>query len=175
MLMQSYRCKTIILLAVVACFLVPGCAKKQETPFIMNENLPNGFSATVTFTVSGVTAVADIERSASETLSLTLTEPKSLYGISFILDKETAKASYKGMELDLGSDGLITKLAISSMLKAVNAVLEQKNIKAQRVENAIVVSGTKENMDFTATLDPKTGMLVSLSIPNLDLNASFIT
>lgn len=173
--MQSYRFKTVLSLVVTACVLLFGCARKQETPPIMDENLPNGFSATVTFTVSGVTAVADIERSASETLTLTLTEPKSLYGISFILDKETAKATYKGMELDLGSDGLITKLAVSSMLKAVNAVLEEKNIKAKRVENAIIVSGTKENMDFTATLDPKTGMLVSLSIPSLDLNASFIT
>lgn len=148
--------------------------KKEELSMEMTEDLlRQPFTAKATIRLKDMTLEADVNRSSPQKLTMQVTEPAVLEGLTFTYDGETVGISFQGMRFDLADDSLTAKMAAKVLLYTINSASEQSGVTVIRTENGISIRGENEQGDFEILLDREKGSILKCSMPNLELECSF--
>lgn len=131
------------------------------------------FTAKATIRLKDMTLEADVNRSSPQKLTMQVTEPAVLEGLTFTYDGETVGISFQGMRFDLADDSLTAKMAAKVLLYTINSASEQSGVTVTRTENGISIRGENEQGDFEILLDREKGSILKCSMPNLELECSF--
>lgn len=131
------------------------------------------FTAAAEISYKGLSFQADCNRTDTQTLTLTLTEPKELAGVTIGVANEEATVSYGEMSVTLDRNSFLGKSAASVLLNALNAAGKEQGVQFEWTESGVILNGSNEDGDFSLTVDPTTGVLVSVSLPEEDFSGTF--
>lgn len=131
------------------------------------------FTAAAEISYKGLAFKADCNKTDAKTLTLTLTEPKELAGVTIGVANNQATVSYGEMSVTLDRDSFLGKSAAGVLLNALNAAGQKQGVHFELTESGAVITGSNEDGDFSLTVDPATGVLVSVSLPDEDFSGTF--
>lgn len=165
-------------LALCLCLFVllsGGCRKKEEPPApeTVSAAIGKGFDAKATIQMGELAADVDINRTAEGICTVQMTAPKSLNGLSFAFAEETVTVSYLGLSFELNQDAVFSSAMTKAVVAAINQAAEPNGVKLAVDDEGVTVSGTTESGDFTLLLSRSDYSMLSLCIPNLDLECHF--
>lgn len=138
-----------------------------------SQTLNKSFSAKANIKLDQTTLVADINKTAPDAMTLQIAEPDTLKDLCFTYNGSDIVVSYKNMQVSLTDDSLISKGIAGMIMKAVNASTEESGISMHTKDGVLVLTGKTEEGKFTMQVDKKTGSILNLSIPSLDLECEF--
>lgn len=131
------------------------------------------FSAKANIQLGDTRIVADINKTAPDALTLQIEEPASLKGLMCYYDGTDISLRYKNMQVKLTDDTLLSRVAAAAIVSAVNATSDDTGISIQNQDGKTILQGNFEQGAFTLEIDPKSGSLMKLSVPNLELECEF--
>lgn len=127
-----------------------------------------GFSCDMAGSYRGTEVAGKLTRSALGMLTVELTKPEHLAGMSMAWDGETVQIKMAGLSVPVDPALLPESGLGASILDALDTV-----VRDRQMANDGTVNGTGENGAFTLKVDPETGYPESLSVPALELNLTF--
>ena len=160
-------------------FMLSGCGGAGGRQPSENEqqkvasNLNRGFDAKATIKMGDIEAEADINRTKEGVCTVELTSPKGLSGMTFSFDQQNVTVSYMGLSLELDNDSVLTSSMTKAVVASINMAAEPHGVSMAVEGEALVIKGTTESGDFTLKLDRSNYSVLTLSIPNLDLECNF--
>lgn len=135
--------------------------------------LLSGFSAEITVTGDDFTAAGVLSRPVRGQMTLTLSQPPTLEGLSLMWDGEALTAAWHGLSVALPD----TLLPDTSLLKALAGALDSAAALTDSLTDApdgsVTLTGRLGNDTFSLTADAQTGFLTTLTVPARDLTVTF--
>lgn len=161
----------------IACFaaltlLLAGCGneasvkEKDYTEEVKNA-LSSNYSFTADFAYEDITGTAAVEKTASDHLSASLTEPESMNGLVMRMQGDTVSLTYHDMAIDLSQFHLPTE----SMASLLQRVLSGQDDYTFTEENGVLTATADCTFfHYSITFNPDTMTPVTITVP--ELNAS---
>ena len=149
-----------------------GQPSKNEQQQI-SSSLRRGFDAKATIKMGDIEAEADINRTKEGICTVRLTNPKGLSGMTFSFDQQNVTVSYLGLNLQLDSESVLTSSMAKAVAASINKAAEPYGISMSLEGDILSIKGTTDSGDFTLKLAHSDYSVLSLSIPNLDLECNF--
>lgn len=161
-------CIGVLLLAGV----LAGCGNKgkggAEDPSTW---LGDPFTCTANIQYGDIAAVAVIDKRSPISCDISFESPAALTGMKFCFEEDTVTANYKGMEVSFNPSSIPGSAITKAIVSAVNSAVKGQGVKVEVVDKTLVVKGDNENGKFELVLDKKSGNLLKLDIPSLNLKA----
>lgn len=153
-----------LVLSVLIGFSLTGCgAQKPPTP------PENGFTCQTIVQYKEMTVEGKLTCSGDGKMTLECTLPKSLYGVTLGYDGT-------GMTMGLGKMQVAVpaeKVPQSALIGCLARALTADHTDGELTDEGYVFSGKVEDTAYTLVCDPATGLPVSLSVPQEELEAAF--
>lgn len=163
-----------VLLALCCC---TGCGKtaSSEPPSAESvaEVVSRPFDVVADIKMGGIEAQADLNRTEDGVCTFVFQKPSALEGMTITLDADTIGLSYLGLSVEADSEKVLSSSVTKAIVASINAVAQPNGVSVAVDGSAILVSGTTDSGDFTLRLDQKNQSMLTLSIPNLDLECHF--
>lgn len=162
--------RKIFAVCTLLCYLMlTGCRGIEKTPDYstkVTEALAQNFSFQGELTWEDMTVIANVVKTDPTDLQVNFTAPENVAGLSVILQKDTAKVLYRGMELDMKA----YDIPAQSVLPVLWELLSGKNqtgLTVQAEDEQVIARGSLYLTSFTMIFDKKTMILQEISIPDL--------
>lgn len=155
-----------LLTAVMLTVLCVGCGKEKAAKPIIK-----AFTCSVAVTYNDLHIEGQLERIAVGNLALTLTEPKTLAGLKISRSPEDTALQIGKLRYTLEGEPLQ-----DATVELVLGVLDDVLLKAADGElqgNTAEFKGKINGMEYTVKCDAKTGILLALDVPGVDLKVTF--
>lgn len=171
---RSLRLSTLSLLLAL-CLLIVGCHRPQTTA----PPIATGFSCTARGTYRGEEVAGTITRTAAGLLTISLTAPEALDGLSMAWDGESVTLKLLGIEWAINPDTIPEAALGERVLRALDAVVygeyadESALTDDGRLKTVGTAGDTADNAAFTLYSDPESGALLSLEVPSEELTLTF--
>ena len=157
--------KWVCTAAVVALMLcVSGCTGDKPA-----ETVTDGFTCRVAAAYREMNVEGDLVCADDGDLSLTFTLPKSLQGVTLGWDGEEITLSLGEMTMDMPADSVPQ----SALIRCLSRVLTAPHGDGTDTEDGYRVTGEVEDTAYTIVFDSATGLPLSLSVPDEELEATF--
>ena len=155
--------------------MLAGCGREPAAPSSeeVSRAVQKPFEAAADIQMGGVAATVDLNRTEDEVFSFVFHEPKALDGMTVTMDDENIGLSYLGLHIEADSEDVLNSAVTKAIVAAINQAAEPEGITVGVEGSAVTVSGETDAGEFTLTLDQKNQSLLTLSIPNLDLECRF--
>ena len=162
--------KKLIALAICLLLLLPfgGCAKKSE-PVNMNRL----YSVDANVKVGNFTADIGLNRLGNGVWDINFTKPDNLNGLSISYENDKANITYKGLSFALAKEDIPVKAIMSNLTNVLDNAALGKDISFTKKDGKITAKGKVNGIDYSITLDEKTGTILQLALPKQDLEVSF--
>lgn len=139
----------------------------------VSEAVQQPFDAVAQIKMGGIEATADLNRSEEGVFSFAFTAPKTLSEMTITMDKENIGLSYLGLSVEADSEEVLNSSVTKAIVAAINRAAEPNGIQIGVEGTAVTVTGETDTGEFILTLDQRNRSLLSVSIPDLDLECRF--
>ncbi len=167
------RLRFYFLIAVFLLFL-PGC-KTKTSPLQIPPQLERPFQAKAVIEYDDLSVSALFFREEGNTFRIEFQEPKTLEGMSMLFEPDQITISYRGLTGSYRS-GSLPQAAVGQLLtEAVGLICRGENLQLELNESVLEAKGVlagKEDF-FSATIDPQSGALQTLTISNQNFEVAF--
>lgn len=163
----------VILVIFGGLFFLSGRKPQTLSPEKAAAQLAQPFDAHVVIRMENFTMDGDLNRTAPGKAALRVTQPETLSGMQFLLDGDTVEVQWKGLSVKLDEDSRLVRAALSQIIRTLDGAAAEKGIRARMEGEALLISGEQEETRFELRLDPETGSLLSLQLPELDFDCRF--
>lgn len=172
----------VILLVLVglglAVYFQPTTASTPETPSaeqiaVAQDTLQSDFVATAEISYQGVSFVADCNKTADGSITLLLTEPESLAGVTLTVDDTTSTVSYGDLSVSLDQDSFLSQSAASVLLATLNTAGASQGVSFDLDGNTVMINGTSDDGTFSLRLDPADGGSMTIDLPAQEFSGTF--
>lgn len=158
------------LLPLLLCLILVGCntVATGERPCAV------GFSCTARGTYHGDEVAGTVKRSSAGLLTLTLTKPDELNGLTMTWDGQTVTLGMLGLKWSLSPDKVPSAALGKRLLQALDAVVYTATDGVLTEDGRRKTTGEVETgVTYTLYSDPATGALLSLDVPTEELHLEF--
>ena len=133
-----------------------------------------GFSCAVQGTYHGESVAGSVQRSSAGLLTLTLTQPEELNGLTMTWDGQTVTLEMLGIKWSLDPETVPGAALGKRLLQALDAVVYQPAEGILTEDGRCKTIGELEGgVSYTLYSDPETGALLALEIPTEELSLTF--
>ena len=132
------------------------------------------FDTTANITYRELSATARITRDSPRSCIVTFTSPESLSGITFVFWGDRVDLNYGMLSFTFDPNSVPGGAIASVMVNAVNSALSGKGLIVEHTDGSLTLSGRLESGDFLLRLDGGDGSLLTLSIPEQELEIEFL-
>lgn len=162
------------MIAVIAIALIRSNSKLSDSEKKnVTDSLQQPFSATAKIELDQLTAVADINRTAENTLTFHIIEPQSLKDLAFQYDGTDITASYHGMSVKISDDSIIAKTLAGIMFRSISESTKDSGLEISESDGILTLKGEGADGNFSMQIDPKKHSILNLKVPSLDLSCEF--
>lgn len=159
-----------VVCTIFACFvLLTSCA-----PGSSGHTAPTftGFSCSADIAYRDLTVKGRLSRVSAGTLTLDIEEPSTLSGMTLSWDGEQIQVKMLGLSVDLEPADIPASALGSALVDTLDAALRVQD-QAVLSDGVMKLDGECAAGSYTVTSDPATGALLTLTVPDLELSASF--
>ena len=160
-----------ILLFIIICFafIISGCSDRT----INLQDISTVFNGIATLKLCDKTYECKISHTQGQTNVLEIVKPSELAGFTFSWEGGKQKITWNGLSCEVSKDFLPRGAMVEEFINALNSISEKKNLVfSSKTDEKIIFKGKTEFFDFQATFDKK-GDLVSIAVPEINMNAEF--
>lgn len=173
---RSFRLSALSVLLAL-CLLSVGCNHPKTTA----PPIATGFSCAAAGTYRGEEVAGTITRTAAGLLTISLTAPEELEGLSMVWDGETVTLKLLGIEWAISPDTIPEAALGERILRTLDAVVygESEGDSILTDDGRLKTVGsasdtaTADTAAFTLYSDPESGALLSLEVPSEELTLAF--
>lgn len=159
------------LFPLLLCLILVGCNTATTTG---ERPCAVGFSCTAAGTYRGDAVAGTVERSSAGLLTLTLTQPEELNGLTMTWDGQTVTLGMLGLKWSLSPDKVPSAALGKRLLQTLDAVVYTTTDGVLTGDGRRKTTGELEGgVTYTLYSDPKTGALLSLEVPAEELQLEF--
>jgi len=165
----------VILLSVIlftSCAVSDNNITKSEEEKILS-SLNGNFDIQAQIKMGEIKAEADINRTKEGTGTIKITNPRNLSGLTFSFDKEDVTVSFLGLSLKLDNDDILNSSLTKGIIASINKAATPHGVTLSADGNIITAKGETDSGDFSLLIDRNNKTLISLSIPELNLECTF--
>ena len=139
--------------------------KRAEDP------VSTGFECDVSLTYRDMDVKGHLTRLTAGTLVMDITEPQTLEGMSMKWDGQTISVNMYGLSFGVDPEAIPETALGKSILDSLDGVTAD----GERIvtDEGVLTKGNAAGGEFTFVSDPETGNLLSLTIPSVNLTATF--
>lgn len=170
------KIKVIFLIVLSILFIFTGCSN-QKYESDANSQLPtniNGkFKASATVRFSNMEALINLNKQASNTYSVEFIQPKSLKGMTLNFIDDEIKISFLGINVTLGKDSFLTSAMVNALINSINKVSNETGLTISKKGDNLIIDSESESGKFKMILDKKSGSILEISMPSIDLECTF--
>lgn len=149
--------------------------KGSELPTVANEILTSNFNANANIKMQDITLNADVNRTNSNTITLSIIEPKTLAGMNIQYNGDLVNINYKGMTLGLDKNSKAISSVANILMSTIEKASEGTGVEIKNLDNGISVTGETETGNFLILLNPSDNSIASITSENLDFICEFNT
>ena len=146
-----------------------GCQRSSATTA---PPVTTGFSCRVTADYNGMAVEGQMVRHLADDLTLTLTEPDTLNGLTLTLDGDTLTAVWHGVTATVDPAQLPQAGALPLLLRTLDAAATLTD-GGEHTADGLKFTGETDLGSYTLLSDPETGNLLTLEIPAAELTVTF--
>ena len=143
----------------------------------VQEPVGTGFECDVDLTYKDMDIQGHLTRLSAGTLTLDITSPKSLEGMTMQWDGETISIKMYGLSFGIDPADIPETALGKSLLDALDGIQSLKgngqNPGSTLTDEGVLTKGNAVDGSFEILSDPETGSLLSLKIPSAGLTATF--
>ncbi len=150
---------------ILCCLLLTSCSTSQSVAPVVS-----GFQCHVGVEYEEIRLQALLERKSTGSLTLTVSEPESIEGLSMTWDGSQMILSLGGLKLATAPDNLPASALVFSLCEALDACMEQRGYPA---DGAIKIENEGTNGGYTLIYNAQSGYPEMLTIPDLELTVCF--
>ncbi len=154
----------------LVCFACGRSGGEEDLP---PADMTKSFTAKADIHFGEIAATASINRIGDGVYDVTLISPEALNGMKFQYNGSDISISYLGMSVALADDSLLANAMTSAIVKAVDMAARDQGITMKKSGDAVILQGNNDNGAFELRLDKKTGSLLKLEIPSMELECTF--
>lgn len=158
--LSVWTCCALMLVGLV------GCTATREGV----QPVTSGFTCLAKISYRELELGGQLTRYDDGKLVLTFAEPSSLSGLSVGWDGQDMTMELAGMSIAIAE----SKVPQSALIKGLLHVLSSDLADGEREDDAYVITGSVDSMEYTLTCDAATGLPRSLSMPDNELEARFL-
>ncbi len=171
-----------VFLCTLMIFILPACTPTtpSEGQTLSNDQLKNktqqyedSFKSTANIKYNGLDIKATIEKKGDGSTTVLFSSPETLKDLNFTVREDDIKVNYLGMEFHIDPNNLNSSMVVSMMIGVFNNLANNNGITAKVENNAILITGNTNDMQFEMTLDKNNGNALTLNIPQMGLFAEF--
>ncbi len=163
--------------ALLAALCLFGCGKPgAETPPSAEsaaQAVSQPFDVSAVIKMGGVEAEADLNRTENGVCTFQFRKPAALSGMAITLDRDNIGLSFLGLSVQADSEKVLSSSMTKAIVASINAAAEPSGVTVGVDGTAILIKGATESGDFLLRLDQQDQSMLTLSIPNLDLECHF--
>lgn len=161
----------LCLMLILSLLMMPGCkqAASKGQPAV------TGFECDADVNYKDMNVKGHLKRQAEGTLTMEVTEPETLKGLSMEWNGETISIKLYGFSFGVNPEQIPESALGKSILNTLDDALKAKDTAsaAKGEDGTAKLEGDSENGAFELYFDPSSGALLELKIPDLDLDAKF--
>ena len=171
--------RTRFLSALLAlCLLLSGCAwaakqKSQAAAKKAAEKLENAFETNLNIKLGEMQAEAVFIRESPSSCTVRMLSPDSIKGTEMVFTEDKMHISYMGLSLSVDPNSVPGSAAIKLLISALDSSLQQEGVDLSYENRVLTATGEAGTGRFTLKIDPENGNLLSLSIPEEELEIEF--
>lgn len=156
----------VLRLAAVLCaaLLLTGCGTPPPTPPVTD-----GFTCHTMLQYREMTVEGTLVCCSDGGASLAFELPKSLQGVTLGWDGSGMRMQLGGMSVSVPEE----KVPEGALIRRLLAVLTASHPGGSLTEEGYIINGEVEGVAYTLVCDPATGLPLSLSVPQEELEAVF--
>ncbi|MBE6758192.1 MAG: hypothetical protein E7552_06575 [Ruminococcaceae bacterium] len=159
------------LFPLLLCLLLTGC---NTAAAVGQRPIAVGFSCTAAGRYHGNEVAGKVERSSAGLLTLTLTKPDELNGLTMTWDGQTVTLDMLGLKWSLSPEKVPSAALGRRLLQALDAVVYTTADGVLTEDGRHKTTGELEGgITYTLYSDPETGALLSLEVPKEELYLTF--
>ena len=162
-----------LLLAVIMIY-VSACSPGPQMPPSPLVNCSGNFDTTVGISYRELKATARITRETPQSCVVTFTSPPSLAGITFVFWGDRVDINYGDLSFAFDPNSVPGGAIASITVGAINSVMGGKGLAVDHTDGVLTLSGRLDSGDFLLRLDDGDGSLLTLSIPEQQLEIEFL-
>ncbi len=147
-----------------AMLMLVGCGAPQTTTPVTD-----GFTCHAAIQYREMAVEGTLASTQDGKLTLAFSLPKSLQGVTLGFDGTEMTMELGGMSLTLPTE----KVPESALIRCLLGVLTAAHPKGSVTEEGYVISGEAEGKAYALVCDPTSGLPLSLSVPEEELEAVF--
>ena len=153
----------------VCLYALTACQSPADDP---EEPVVTGFACDLEATYGDMAVSGHISRGAAGTLTLELSEPATLDGLTMMWDGDQVTLGMHGLTFGIDPTAIEQTALGKGLLSALDAALGSHG-GARTEDNTLSTKGESVSGEFELLSDPETGNLLSLRVPALALTATF--
>lgn len=169
-----------VFLCVMLTFLTTACTPTPEGKTLSQDELQDktqqyqsSFKNTANIKYNGLEIKATIEKKVSGETIVSFSSPETLKGLNFTIKEDDIKVNYMNMTFSIDPNNLNSSMLVSMIIGVFNNLANNQGISAKVENNAILITGEKNDMQFEMILDKANGSALTLDIPSMGLYAEF--
>lgn len=144
--------------------LLTGCGAPRSAPPVTD-----GFTCRAAMQYREMAVEGELTCSADGAASLSFALPKSLQGVTLAWDGSAMTMELGGMSLAVPAE----KVPESALIRCLLSVLTATHPAGSLTDDGYVIEGEAEGVTYTLVCDPTSGLPLSLSVPDEELEAVF--
>ncbi len=167
---------TLMIFAFTACTpTTPSEGQPLSSEQLKNktQQYEDSFKSTANIKYNGLDIKATIEKEQDGSTTVLFSSPETLKDLTFTVREDDIKVNYLGMEFHIDPNNLDSSMVVSMMIGVFNNLASNQGITAKIENNAILIKGDTNDMQFEMTLDKTNGNALTLNIPQMGLFAEF--
>lgn len=147
---------------------------KTRTNQKIISQLPSTYTSNVSITSYEKVQQVTINKSMTET-KVDVLQPASLSGMSFNYTKDTVAIKYKNLQCILKDNYTMNICPLSIIVNVEQMVKNGEYSECEVRDNTLIVSGSYDAFAFTLEADLRKNKITSISIPEINLRADYLT
>lgn len=162
--------RTLLLFPLILCLLT-GCSPKEDAAL---PPAATGFSCGITGTYRGEETAGQLTRTAAGLLTVSLTKPAELDGLTMEWNGETVTLRMLGLSWSLSPED-VPQAALGQRILGTLDTVVYGSATGEVVDGRLVTTGDAgDGTAFTLYSDPETGALLALEVPSEELSLTFV-
>lgn len=163
----------VLVTGIFTVFTVSKRPLSEEKQQQLTSDLSRPFQAVANIKLDGLNVVADINKTASNQLTMQVTEPQTLKGLTISYNGSDITVAYLGMQAVIDDDSLLAKTMAGIIMHSIQSATEDTGVQISEQDGILTISGESDEGAFVLKLDKQSGAILSLRVPQMDLECEF--
>lgn len=172
---KKYICKVATLLLMLSVFLgvMTGCGQKKVNPQAVIDGSGKPFETSATVVFNDMKIDMRLIKRGDDLYGMEILSPETVSGMTFLYDNGNMKVKYKGLAFTIDPEKFPANMLAKTIVQCMDSAFDVDSVNVSMKEDSYVIEGKNDTGPFSVRIDPSSGNILSISVPDENFKADF--